>query len=115
MKLGAKQLYCLFVNTVRGKALTLVRSAEKHHGIAAWKRIKSEYQPDAAGRHTAMLVGITQPGWDSRNAANFLDQLTERRRRIQEYEGESLETFSDGVKITVLASHAPESIRSVVR
>ena len=50
VRLGAKQLYYLLVNTVRGKALTLVRSAEKHHGIAAWKRIKSEYQPDAAGR-----------------------------------------------------------------
>ena len=77
MKLSAKQLYYLLVNTVRGKALTLVRSAEKHHGIAAWKRIKTEYQPDAAGRHTAMLMGIMQPGWDSRGAANtFLDQLT---------------------------------------
>ena len=84
MKLGAKQLHHLLVNTVRGKVLTLVRSAEKHHGIAAWKRIKSEYRPDAAGRHTAMLMGIMQPGWDSRNATNFLDQLTEWERRIQE-------------------------------
>ena len=63
-----------------------------------------------------MLMGIMQPGWDSRGAANtFLDQLTEWERRIQEYEGESLETFSDGMKIAVLASHAPESIRNVVR
>ena len=115
MKLGAKQLYYLLVNTVRGKALTLVRSAEKHHGIAAWRPIKSEYQPDEAGRHTGMLMGIMQPGLDSRNAANFLDQLTEWERRIQEYEGESLETFSDGMKIAVLASHAPEPIRHVVR
>ena len=75
----------------------------------------SEYQPVAAGRHTAMLMGIMQHGWDSRNAANFLDQLTEWERRIQEYEGESLETFSDGMKIAVLASRAPESIENVVR
>ena len=114
-RLGAKQLHYLLVNTVRGKALTLVRSAEKHHGIAAWKLIKSEYQPDAAGRHTAMLMGIMQLGWDSRNAANFLDRLTEWVRRIQEYAGESLETFSDGMKIAVLASHALASIRIVVR
>ena len=59
------------MKTVRGKALTLVRSAEKHHVIAAWKRIKSEYQLDAAGRHSAMLLGIMQPGWDSQNAAKF--------------------------------------------
>ena len=39
----------------------------------------------------------------------FLDQLTEWERRVQEYEGESLETFSDGIKFAVLASRAPES------
>ena len=76
MELSAQQLYYLLVNTVRRKALTLARSAGKHHGIAAWKRVKTEYQPDAAGWHTAMrmessnLVG-------TRGAANtFLDQLT---------------------------------------
>ena len=116
MKLSAKQLYCFLVNTVRGKALTLVRSAEKHHGLAAWKGIKTEYQPDAGGRHTAVLMGIMQPGWGSRGAADtFPDRLAEWERRIQEYEGASLETFSDGMKIAVLASHAPESIRNVVR
>ena len=41
VKLSAKQLYCLLVSTARGKALTLVRSAEKHHGIAAWRPIKN--------------------------------------------------------------------------
>ena len=88
MKLSAKQLYYLLVNTVRGKALTLVRSAEKHHGLAAWKRIKTEYQPDVGGRHTAVLMGVMQPGWGCRGAANtFLDRLAEWERRIQEYEG----------------------------
>ena len=40
---------------------------------------------------------------------------TEWERRTQEYEGESPETFSDDMKIAVPASHAPESIRNVVR
>ena len=112
MKLSAKQLYYLLVNTVRGKALTLLRSAEKHHGIAAWKRIKSEYQPDAARRHTAMLMGIMQPGW--RGAANtFLDRLTEWERRIQEYEGESLETFSDGGQIGSSSGRKCQSFSSL--
>ena len=84
MKLSAQQLCYLLVNTVRGKALTLVQSRVKHHGIAAWKRIKTEYQPDAAGRHTAMLRGIMQPGWGSRGAANtFLDQLTKWEGRAE--------------------------------
>ena len=50
MKLRAKQLYFLLVNTVRRKALTLVRSAGKHHGIAAWKRIKTEYHSPGVSR-----------------------------------------------------------------
>ena len=116
MKLSAKQVCYLLVNTVRRKALTLVRSAENHHGIAAWKRIKTECQPDAAGRHTAMLMGIMQPGWNSQGAATtFLDQLTVWEQRKQEYEGERLENFSDGMKIAVLGSHPPASIRNVVR
>ena len=45
-----------------------------------------------------MLMGIMQLGWDSRNAVNVLDQLTEWKRPIQEYEGESLENFSDSIK-----------------
>ena len=40
---------------------------------------------------------------------HLLDQVTEWERRIQEYE---VESFSDGMKIAVLA--APESIRNVV-
>ena len=113
MKLSGKQLYYLLVNTVRGKALTLIRSVEKHHVIAAWKLIKTEYQPDAAGRHTAQLMGIMQLGWDSRGAANtFLDQLTEWERD----ESKSAKVkVSKPSQIAVLASHAPQSIRNVVR
>ena len=103
MILGAKQLCYLLVNTLRGKALTLVRSAEKHHGI----EVKSEYQP-------SQLDDTQQCSWDSCDLVGTLE-LTEWERRIQEYEGECLETFSDGMKIAVLASHAPESIRNVVR
>ena len=47
MELGAKHSCSFLVNTVCGKALTLVRSAEKHHVIAAWKLIKTEFEPDA--------------------------------------------------------------------
>ena len=70
VKLASRQLHYLVVNTVRGKARTHVRSAEKRHGIAAWKRIKTENQPEAADRPTAMLMEVMQPGWDSRGVTN---------------------------------------------
>ena len=46
----------LLVNTVKGKAFALVSHAEKCHDIATWNRIKSEFECDAAGRNTAMLM-----------------------------------------------------------
>ena len=111
VKIASRQLYYL-----RVKARTHVRSAEKHHGIAAWKRIKTEYQPEAAGHHAAMLMRVMQPGWDSRGVTNNCkDQLTEWERRMQEYEAESFQAVSNGMKIAVFASHALESIRNVVR
>ncbi|CAK0896486.1 unnamed protein product, partial [Prorocentrum cordatum] len=112
----AKQLYFLLVNTVRGKALTLVRGAEKHNGIIAWKRIKAKYAPDVGGRHTALLMGMLQPGWDHKaTRQEFTNDLTEWETRITEYETERTETVSDAMKIAVLASHAPKSFRAMVR
>ena len=41
-------------------------------------------------------------------------EQTEWERRIQEYEGEGLETISGGMMVAVLASHATQSIWNVV-
>ena len=66
MKLSAKLLCCFLVNTVRGKAPTLVRSTEKHHGLAVWKRKSrpstSQMQQD----------GTQQFSWESCNLFEIL-------------------------------------------
>ena len=106
MRLGAKQLYYLLVNRVRGKALALVRSAAKtsrHRSMETISRLStSPMQLD--GTQQCSWESL-QLGWDSRGAANmFPDQLTEwgtTNPRVR--------------RIAVLASHAPESIRNVVR
>ena len=68
MKLSAKQLYYLLVNTARReKALTLVRSAEKHHGIAAWKRIET------VSTSPTQLDGTQQCSWESCNLVGILE------------------------------------------
>ena len=59
-------------------------------------------------------MGIMQP-WLGFSEVRQTRSWTDLERQIQECEGESLETFSDGMKIAVLASHAPESIRNLVR
>ena len=102
MKLGAKQQYHLLVNTVGGKALTLVRSAEKCHGIAAWKRSRpstSQTQPDGTqlcSWRSCSLAG-TLAVWRTHSWTNSLSGIDGSKS-------------TDGMKIAVLASHPLESI-----
>ena len=104
LKLSAKQEYYLLENTVEMvDSRPKRRKASRHRGMEAYQDRRHTQQ---CSWETCNLVGV------SRGAANtFLDQLTEWERRIQKYGGESFETFSEGMKIAVLASHAPESIR----
>ena len=66
MKLSAKQLCSLLVNTVRCKALTLVRNAEKHHGIAACKNASSQ------STSQTQLDDILRCSWESCSLAGTL-------------------------------------------
>ena len=78
----ARQMWFMLVNTVRGKALTMVRGCEKQNGIAAWKKIKKGYQPDMVGRHTARQ-SILQPGWSREaTAQEFMNDLNEWETKI---------------------------------
>ena len=40
------------------KAQQKVKAAAKHYGVEAWRRVLDEYEPQAGGRHTAMLLAL---------------------------------------------------------
>ena len=81
-----------------------------------------EMKPSAKQLYCLLVItvrGTTSQHGNVSRPSTSLTQLDDTQqcsweRRIQEYEGESLETFSDDMKIAVLASHAPESIRNMV-
>ena len=71
--------------------------------IAAWKRIPARRSWTA---HSDAHGGSCSLACDTRGAANtFLDQLTDDGPK--KTKGESLETFSDGMQIAVLATQSP--------
>ena len=68
MKLSAKQLHCLLMNTVTWKAsCPKRRKISRHRGM---ETVNTEYQPDAAGRHTTMLMGIILQARQTRSGTN---------------------------------------------
>jgi hypothetical protein len=57
----ARKLYNMLVGTVKGKALRIVRTAERNNGYQAWRLLKEEYEPSIGGRHTGILMGLLDP------------------------------------------------------
>ena len=77
-KILAKKIYILLVTGVKGKALGLLRGVEKFNGFSCWRVLKRHYEPDIAGRHAGMLVGLLSPDWQQRvdSGFDFLEVLT---------------------------------------
>ena len=67
----SKILYALLVTLCRGKAVNLLMHTEKHNGLAGWRRMKREYEPDLPGRHANMLAGVIAPDWSSLTTHTF--------------------------------------------
>ena len=84
--------------------------SEVRQQLAEAQRLTMEAQRAGSQKYSGILGQVDPRTSDGR----CLQRSGRENRRIQEYEGESLETFSDGMKIAVLSSHAPESVRNVV-
>eukprot|EP00975_Prorocentrum_lima_P006899 1483202-Prorocentrum_lima.AAC.1 len=56
-------LFNALAQNCRGKALNVVRRSERGNGFQAWAMLVREYQPDLAGRHTAILMSLLAPSW----------------------------------------------------
>ena len=71
----ARTMYHILVSTVTGKALMVVRKAERSNGLAAWKLLCEEYEPRSSSRLTAVLCGLLSPSWTRLDNTAFLRAL----------------------------------------
>ena len=93
---------------VRGKVLTLVRTARETSRHRSMETYQNRVPAKQCSWESCNLVRILECG---EHVSGPIDCSNDESKSTKV---ESLETFSDGMKIAVLASHAPESVRKVV-
>ena len=68
-------LYNVLVQSVEGRALSILMGAEANNGLQAWRMLMDSYEPRIGGRYTAMLMGIIGPQWQNIKESEFLETL----------------------------------------
>ena len=61
MRTVSRDLFHVLIQAVEGKAFNIVRR-HRGHGLAAWRDLVQEYAGSEAGRRTALLRAILNPG-----------------------------------------------------
>ena len=102
----------MLIQSCRGKALRIVRAAERHNGLLAWRRLHQEYKPKTGGRHNAMFIGLLSPSFP--NNTSFDESLSAWEVVVEEYERETGEVVTSRTRIAVITRYAPDSCRALV-
>ena len=114
-------LYGLFSQVFQGKAASICMRVQKRNGLETWRQITQQYEPNIAGRHTAVLMSLLHPPWQSsegkyrNNLSTFVVDLLEWERKIARYEQETREVFADRMKIATVFKHGPLELKRVLQ
>ena len=115
----AKELWFLLISYTEGKALSIVRVAGRFNGLEAWRALKNEYEGKQAGRMTAMMRFILNPGlrWtaDRERGADFTQSLAEWETTIAELAALAGENISEAIRVSIILEHAPDPYKEMLR
>ena len=112
LRLRARVLYSILAQVCSGKALAIVRTAERLNGIHAWWLLLREYEPSLASRKMAMLSSLLTPKFTMQQ---FWEQILGWERQIQEFENVQGCVFPGEFKCAVISRWAPTEIREYLR
>eukprot|EP00435_Cladocopium_sp_Y103_P038376 s510_g10.t1 len=108
------QVYAVLQTLCEGEAFTIARSAGKHNGFDAWRRLVRRYDPTTGGRRRTMLRHILNP-----NKVNKLEELSnaieqwEEQLRLYENRKRSDGTrhqLDEEIRISVLEHLCPTEL-----
>ena len=108
-------LFKVLVQSVEGRALSVMMNAERSNGFHAWKLLVDTYEPKIGGRWTSMLMGIIGPTWQGTKEEDFLEKLDEWEVQIRRYEDQSNEEVTAATKCAVVMKFAPRGIQTALR
>ena len=114
----SRDLYNILIQRLDGRAFNIVRR-HKGHGLAAWRDLVREYAGSEAGRRTALLRAILNPGEDWARASgqgkSFAEVLQAWELLQIEYENASGRRVQDDELVATVLEHAPPDIKSLFR
>ena len=108
-------LYNVLVQSVEGRALSILMGAEANNGLQAWRMLMDSYEPRIGGRYTAMLMGIIGPQWQNIKESEFLETLDSWEVLVRRYQDQSGEEVTPATKCAVVMKLAPQGIRLALR
>ena len=108
-------LYNVLVQSVEGRALSILMGAEANNGLQAWRMLMDSYEPRIGGRYTAMLMGIIGPQWQNVKESEFLETLDSWEVLVRRYQDQSGEEVTPATKCAVVMKFAPQGIRLALR
>eukprot|EP00972_Heterocapsa_arctica_P082059 12094655-Heterocapsa_arctica.AAC.1 len=73
----------MFVQVLRGRALTLLRIVPKSNEFEAWRMLVREYEPETPLRYAAMLRALMKPVFTE---GGFREEWMAWERQVQEYD-----------------------------
>ena len=87
-----------------------MRSVENNNGFECWRLLVKLYEPRTRNKQLALLDSVLHPQLTGANAQDTLDLMTKWETECTKY-GSIATPFSDDVKVAVLITCAPESLR----
>jgi hypothetical protein len=84
MQIRSRVLYTLLLQSVQGRALSLLRLVGPGCGFSAWRALMEEYEPSSHQRRLSMLIGILVPEWPANEP--FIDCWLRWERQVQEFD-----------------------------
>ena len=110
----SNDLYFLFSQSTKGKALTLLRRVEEGNGLEAYRLITNEFRPTGDQSAFGMAGAVLQPGWWTKaphSKRDFHDVLLDWDGLVNEYEVRTGEVISDNLKCATICGRCPKEVK----
>lgn len=97
-------LYYILVMVTAGVALDLVVNSGEQQGLEAWRRLVNRFEPRVRSRYAGLLLEILS----STFSGDIVSRIEAFERQIAEYQKNSSETVSDGIRIGIVLRNMDE-------
>jgi hypothetical protein len=107
------ELYDLLCTTVKGEALTIMKTVEEFCGFKAWQRLYAKYNPKTTARAIKLLAEVCSPG-AAKSFHEVETSINNWKNKLKLLEKEFDEKVGERMKIAILTSMLPTSIQDHV-